>query len=752
MEVVANGKTFTFPEGTTNDQIGEAVDFYFQGQQKEPSMLGKLSNMITGNDRQTRATEDLGELETSGGFLSGIGDTATNAKLATTLSITSDPNERAKILKAAYPNQIGIQYDEKGNVIAGIQGTDKRVLLNAPGLSATDFFTGGQQTLLSIPAAATGGGLGAAAKIGQAAAQQGAVTAGMEGLQASQGGTFDTANVVADTLLAGAGEAVPNLVRGLRDVSTSQADSAVEAAIQAQSGATINPLSRESQTENLTQTIAQQGSKRSPDMSQAAGDVQIDTEVLDAAERVGIADDLTPGMVSRNDAYKDIEGAIRARGASELSTQGNEATLKIAQKADDLITEFGGVTDKAGLSEEIKTKISSTIGDLDNQVNSAYGKVNQLVSPTQKVDMSDIFVELGEQAEQLGDVKYLEPFEKRILAISENNPSYALIDKERKKIGAALHKKQGAYKDMDTGRLKRMYGMLTDAQGKDLSDDALNAWNVAKGLTSQRKTLEDQSIEMFGKDLSGAIMPKVGNAVKKLQGGDYKSFDKLMNSIPDREIREKAMVTALNDVFTQGSRKEKQMSLPGFVDWYASVERQPALMKRINDNLPGGASAKLNDIYTVSRAMRDANARVVKTGIATETLNNLDKAEGLLSKVISVGKQGMAAEGVSSSMGLPGAGLAGVLAGQLNQGASDAASVSAGKMISSPEFKRMAVQLARDNFQARRASEIAERALRKSENYKRWYRNLPREDQAAIMRGGLISYLLPDQQQDQSQY
>jgi len=32
MEVEANGKTFTFPDGTTNDQIGEAVDSYFSHQ------------------------------------------------------------------------------------------------------------------------------------------------------------------------------------------------------------------------------------------------------------------------------------------------------------------------------------------------------------------------------------------------------------------------------------------------------------------------------------------------------------------------------------------------------------------------------------------------------------------------------------------------------------------------------------------------------------------------------------------------
>lgn len=36
MEVTANGKTFNFPDGTSNDQIGEAIDEYFAGQTALP--------------------------------------------------------------------------------------------------------------------------------------------------------------------------------------------------------------------------------------------------------------------------------------------------------------------------------------------------------------------------------------------------------------------------------------------------------------------------------------------------------------------------------------------------------------------------------------------------------------------------------------------------------------------------------------------------------------------------------------------
>ena len=624
--------------------------------------------------------------------------------------------------------------------------------MNKPGLSASDLFPAFGQFAASIP---LGGGAGGLAK--QAATigtKQAGVTGAMEGLQASQGGEFNAENVAIDALLAGGGELIPGAVRNAVSRSEQKASELVDQAVSARAGEIQNPLSQESQraqSQQVTQNLAQQAEARTPNLQQAAGDIRPDLDVIEAAERIGVADDLTPGMVSRSDTYRDIEGAIRAVGANRISSQGNEAVLKVAQKADDLITELGGELDKSALSQSVKDQTQKTIGDLDVSVSDAYKKVDELVPQGQTVDVSDVYIELQGQAELLGGAKYLEPFEKRILTISQENPSYALIDKERRKIGAALMKKQGAYKDMDSGRLKRMYGMLTDAQGSNLSDEALEAWNVAKGLTSQRKQLEDQSVAMFGKDLSEAFMPKFGQSLMNIQRGDYGKLNKFLASMPDREMREKVMVSALNDVFTQGSRKEKQLNIPGFVDWYASIERQPRMMKIINDNLPSGADKRLKDLYTVTKSMRDANARVRGTGIAAETLKAQDKAEGMLSKVMSVGKNAVAAEIPSSAMGMPGVGAASIIAGNLARGSKEPASVAIDGMISSPEFKRMAVQLAKDNFEVTRATKAAESALKKTERFKKWFALLPKEEQVRILRGGLTAWL-GDSTEGQEQY
>lgn len=759
-----------FAEDSTQGQAGRDL-FDIYNPPEEPGFFDSVSNMVTGADRETRATQELPELESAivGGDASGFLSTlpASDAlKLAGAIATTSDPAERAKMLKAASPD-FGIQYDEKGNIIAANNATGQRVLLNKPGLSASDLFPASGRIAASIPIASTGGApLAAGAAMG---AKDGAITAAQEGFQASQGGDFDVGNVIADMVLGGMAEFVPSFLGKMKEKTASQADTAARQAVDAEAGRITSDLSPESQAVNLTEQIAKQSQSRFPKERKAAeiaGEVMPDSGVIDAAERLGVAEDLTPGMVSKSETYKDIEGAIRAMGGNQISSQGNEAIKKVAQTADDLITDFGGVTDKAALSQEIKDKTLSTINDLDSATSQAYDKVSQLVSPTQRVDITDVFSSLQKEASELGGVKYLEPFERKILELGKGKRtssvgatglyspskarevSYALVDKERKKIGAALQKKQGAYKDMDTGRLKRMYSMLTEAQGKNLSDEALDAWNVAKGLTSQRKELEEQSIEMFGKDLSDAFMPKIGSSIKQLSKGDYGKFDRLIKTIPDREVREKVVLSALNDVFTQGSRKETQLNIPGFVDWYEAMQKQPQLMKRITDNLPKGANKRLRDIFTVTKAMRDANARVVKTGVAGVTLRDLDKAEGMISKIFQTGRQAAAAEGITSTIGLPGVGSVGVLASTLSQQGKVPAIEAADKLISSQEFKRMAIELARNNFKANQATKAAERALKKSERYKKWYATLPNEEKMKIIRGGLIAYL-GDQEQDQ---
>lgn len=177
-----------------------AMDKYPLGQpaQEEPGMLDKLGNMITGNDRQTRATEDLPELQNSG-LLAGLDIPAAQRAAVTAALVTiTDPQEIAKTLKSLSP-AIGIQQDEKGNLIAANNQTGARAVINKPGFSGLDALQGGALAAAFSPAAKgaslVGGGIARqAAALGATSA---ATQAGIEGGQALAGGEFNPEEVAA---------------------------------------------------------------------------------------------------------------------------------------------------------------------------------------------------------------------------------------------------------------------------------------------------------------------------------------------------------------------------------------------------------------------------------------------------------------------------------------------------------------------------------------------------------------------------
>ncbi len=68
MEVTANGKTFTFPDGTSTDDIGAAIDEYFAGQ--------SIASQPTEQSQQLSQPQESSQQQEQGGFLSDLGNAA----------------------------------------------------------------------------------------------------------------------------------------------------------------------------------------------------------------------------------------------------------------------------------------------------------------------------------------------------------------------------------------------------------------------------------------------------------------------------------------------------------------------------------------------------------------------------------------------------------------------------------------------------------------------------------------------------
>lgn len=175
---------------------------------------------------ETRAAKEMPELgqimEADGiapeGLLYGE-DMGKVAMVAPAILTATNDQEVAKILQANFPN-IGIQYDEGGNILAANNKTGVRNIINRPDMSQRDLMQllgiGAAMFPATKAAALPGmipGAIGAAGKkllpkMAAGGAAAAATQVGIETAQEGVGGEFDKGEVVLSGVLGGAGEAI----------------------------------------------------------------------------------------------------------------------------------------------------------------------------------------------------------------------------------------------------------------------------------------------------------------------------------------------------------------------------------------------------------------------------------------------------------------------------------------------------------------------------------------------------------------
>lgn len=735
-----------------------------QPQQAELGLMDKLGNLFTGADRETRATQDLPELQNSG-ILSGLDIPAgQGAAVAAALSTMTNPQEIAQTLRSLSP-EIGIQQDEKGNILAANNKTGARAVINKPGFTGLDALQalglGAAFAPTGRVASAVGGGaLRQAVAVGTGSAL---TQAAIEGGQSAAGGEFNPSEVA----VAGAtGFAVPavsswieaasNLVRRGASSVTDAATDAISRSRMAESISSqgqkvpeedlISAIKAQQAAGNvedvaqaMTSSAVSKGRRQIPTLERLADEVKPDETILQAAERLGLRDALIPSQYSRSQAYREVEQGLASIPGSQLNVQQKEAAQLLAQKADDFIKEFGGSVDKAALSDKFKQQGMSTVEGLEKQSNALYDSVARAIPSGTVVSAPSTSAALTQKASELGGLEYLSSAERRALKAVSDNPTYARLDLIRKQIGEGL-KGAGVFKDTETGSLKRLYKSLSEDQQQ--AADALGAgeaFGAAKALVAQRKQIEDDLSKIIGKDLSGSLSGQLGVAVRQLGKGDFKRFDQIIERVP-KTMRQEAVLTSLNDAFTAGSRAEQQLSAPGFVDWYASLARNKGAMERLNKYLPKEATSKLSDIYEVARGMREASRERITTGRIQSLMDNFASEGGMLGKLWDVGKKVATAEGATSMTGLPGVGTAAVLTRELTKEKTPIIR-AADDLLGSKRFKDAINSYVKKNGAIDGASENAQEILMRTPQYKKWLRLAPEEAKQAIKNVGFLNWI-----------
>lgn len=401
------------------------------------------------------------------------------------------------------------------------------------------------------------------------------------------------------------------------------------------------------------------------DKETLAAMMEADPEFFKALDVLEAKEKGVPSAAATNRQYQETEQALKKIPGSELSKLEANQITELQQISDNLITDFGGVTDKSGLSMRLLSDSQKAISDLESVTEKAYSDISKNIPNTARSEMNSIGDYINQELTDLGgDIAQLSPLERRLLKMSEEGSTYRAIDKIRKEVGATIGKKSEKYKSEDVSALKQIYSKLTDDQEVVAGEFGMSdSWSAAKELVSKRKALEDDSIKMFGKNLSDSFMPKIGLATKKLSKGDYKSFSELINSVPKKN-RQEVVISALNDAFTMGSRKEQRLSVAGFADWYNGLNKNQSLKNKFYQYLPRDLSRKLDALGKVTNGIRNAQAAapvggqlMASTGVASKAVNGvgrkiLSKLPGFTGDLVQLGLDKSKSKGLDAAINL----------------------------------------------------------------------------------------------------
>lgn len=109
--------------------------------------------------------------------------------------------------------------------------------------------------------------------------------------------------------------------------------------------------------------------------------VKPDMNILAAADELGLGNQLLPSHFSTNGTYRALEQGMKSVPASRLEAQEEKVITELQRQADDLITRYGGTTDKSALSESFKEQSIKTTKELNDQSDALYEKVNKAIPP-----------------------------------------------------------------------------------------------------------------------------------------------------------------------------------------------------------------------------------------------------------------------------------------------------------------------------------------------------------------------------------
>ena len=684
-------------------------------------ILGGIREAVTGTERETQATQTLPdwasmpELNTfsMASFKSALGTMMTN------------PQETVQVIQSNFPG-VQVSQDEKGNFLLQ-SSIDGKLYAIKPGFQVSDIPRAAGAIAAFTPA-------GRATTLPGMAVGAGATQAAIETTQAATGGRFDTGEVATTAVLA---PVIPAAVRGVQAFRAARAPVTPTAAAAAAPVAAVPPAApvraaaaapevqpaaipvtppaapaapaaamTPQELATTARTASEGGLGATRATSVLAGQAAPDPKVLEAARRLGIDEYLQPDHLTANQAYRELAQAVKSIPGSQTRAAEIQGLNQVGQRADRLITEIGGTTDLSKLNQAVRGQLDSTVTTLSKQADDAYKALRTKIPSQTRGEATNVLNFVEKRAADLDGAENLSALEKMVRrklapkpikdeagnVIGTRAPTYALIDDVRRDVGAAA-RQAGPFADADTGLAKQLYRLIDDdqfalAQGAGQGE----SYRLAKSLVQMRKGFEDDMVSLFGRQLDQSLVGKLESATTSLSKGDADKLAKILTAIP-KEMRQTVTASALNTAFGKATQNGA-LNFNTYAKWYEGLLANKQAYAALMANLPHPARKQLSDLYRVASNVSKATRERITTGRIQAVQQELQGADNLLSNIYGLAKRaavGLPIEAATTSVGLPGAGIASGLTAALTKGKPNALK-AADELISSPEFQRLAVE------------------------------------------------------------
>ena len=461
-----------------------------------------------------------------------------------------------------------------------------------------------------------------------------------------------------------------------------------------------------------------------------------------AFERSGIPQQAVPPQVlSGNKEFREVAGAARSVPASPASQQWNQFIQTVSDRVDTIAKELDAQP-MSVVNERVSGRLNSAIDEAREVERAAYDAVESAIDPGTVVDVSPIYNKLMSRLDEVGgDVGELSKFEQSLLGRyasrsketgqwTPKQKTWSAISGLRKDMNAA-RSGQGQFLDATTGELNA-YGNLVSSTQRGIADanGFGDVYAAAMDATGVKKRAQEAAQAALGKALDKSFSAKLDTAGGKLAKGQFEEFETVMRSLPDEMSRLEAAKALVFDKVIDTRNQGNRLDTARFQSWYNQVNANPQAKAALYKYLDDDTRKAVENIGKMSGAIKRANEDFIKTG----RLQTLDEGFRLADSLIGkLGRYALIAK-------MPGVGgmLADVAAGAVSKGNRKIAQ-AASDLIGDPEFHNVVIDVMLDPNSAKAAA--AERALTKSQKWRRFYGSLDKRTRAAIDSVGVIEWL-----------